>query len=179
MENNVIANRYQVLEHLGQGAQATVFLAEDKQEKRKVAVKILGQISGDSAQLVRRFQREFSACKKFDHPNVVKIFDLGRVENGAWFYTMEYLPYPSLRSILNEKKRLPETEAAKNPASSGLWLLAFSWVGCSSSRSQAREHCLCHWKSTGHRRFWIGPRRRCHSPHGYGNNAGYALLYGP
>ncbi len=113
MEQQLIAKRYLVKKHLGHGAQATVFLATDQQTENDVAIKILGQISNDDLGLVKRFQREFSACKRFDHSNLVKIFDLGQLEDGTWYYTMEYLPYPSLRFVLNERKKMEEKEVVE------------------------------------------------------------------
>ena len=106
MDEKVIAQRYRVIEQLGSGSQARVFLAEDLKTKESVALKILSFMATADESLEARFKREFQICKKLAHKNVVEIFDLKTLKDGTLFYSMEYLPYPSLGELLEKHKRL-------------------------------------------------------------------------
>ena len=71
----MISDRYEILDNLGEGGMADVYLAMDTILNRKVAVKILrGELSSDPIALVR-FQREANAASKLNHPNVVDVYD--------------------------------------------------------------------------------------------------------
>ena len=75
--NRMIADRYQLITSLGAGGMADVYLGEDTILGRKVANKILrGELANDPVTLLR-FQREANAASKFNHPNVVDVYDVG------------------------------------------------------------------------------------------------------
>ena len=80
---------YRVLDMLGEGGMAEVFLAEQSHPvKRRVALKIL-KAGMDSKQVVARFESERQALAVLDHPNIAKIFDGGVAENGRPYFAME------------------------------------------------------------------------------------------
>ena len=75
--NEMIANRYALVQLIGEGGMASVYLAVDTILKREVAVKVLrGDLSKDNTSLVR-FQREANAATKLSHPNIVEVYDVG------------------------------------------------------------------------------------------------------
>ena len=80
---------YRVLDLLGEGGMAEVYLAEQSEPvKRRVALKIV-KAGMDSKQVVARFESERQALAVLDHPNIAKIFDGGIAENGRPYFAME------------------------------------------------------------------------------------------
>jgi serine/threonine protein kinase len=82
--------RYRLLDSLGSGSMSTVYLAEDPQLGKKVALKFLSAgFSGDESR-VRRFEREARAVSALHHPNIVTIDEIGNIDE-RWFIAMEYV----------------------------------------------------------------------------------------
>ena len=94
MAGDLIAGRYRLLETLGRGAMSSVWLAEDEELGRRVAVKTLAP-SADRA----RFEREARAAAALSHPNICSVYDYGEVD-GKPFMVLEYLPNGSLEERL-------------------------------------------------------------------------------
>jgi serine/threonine-protein kinase len=100
--NTLIDGRYKVLSKLGSGGMADVFLAEDEQLGRKVALKLLHERFAADPDFVERFRREAQAAAGLQHPNVVSVYDRGAY--GDTFYiAMEYLPGRSLKQLIREE----------------------------------------------------------------------------
>ena len=76
---------YEIIDLLGQGGMAAVYLARDRRDGREVAVKVLARMRPS---WVQRFSREFDAARRVDHPNVVKVLEAGEAD-GLAFYSME------------------------------------------------------------------------------------------
>ncbi len=90
-------NRYTLIEPLGSGGMAEVYLAHDEVLDRDVALKILrDQYAGDE-EFVERFRREAQSAARLSHPNIVSIYDRGRSEDGAYYIAMEYVPRGTLK----------------------------------------------------------------------------------
>jgi serine/threonine-protein kinase len=90
----LIAGRYRLLEPLGRGAMSSVWLAQDEELERRVAVKMLAQ-SADPA----RFEREARAAAALSHPNICSLYDYGEAA-GRPYMVLEYLPNGSLEERL-------------------------------------------------------------------------------
>ena len=104
MIETLAAGRYRVERELGRGGMATVYLAEDEELGRAVAVKVLPEhLAGEEA-FRARFLREARLAGGLSHPNVVRVYDAGEAE-GRPFIVMEYVPGTSLAEI----RRLPVT----------------------------------------------------------------------
>src|SRR5262245_54387082 len=87
----VIAGRYKLLEELGEGGMGTVWVAEQTQPvRRKVAVKLI-KPGMDSKTVLSRFEAERQALALMDHPNIAKVLDGGRTEQGRPFFVMKYV----------------------------------------------------------------------------------------
>lgn len=87
---NVIADRYEVVSHIGQGGMADVFLAVDTILNRQVAIKILRADLSTDAVSILRFEREAQAAAALAHPNIVEIYDVGDYK-GHHYIVMEYV----------------------------------------------------------------------------------------
>src|SRR3972149_9076720 len=93
------AGRYRLERKLGSGGMADVWLAEDQELGRRVAVKILHERYANDAQFVERFRREATHAAALSHPSVVSIYDRGE-RNGANYIVMEYVEGRQLKELI-------------------------------------------------------------------------------
>src|ERR671932_1289662 len=91
--------RYKVERRLGSGGMANVYLAEDQELGRRVAIKILNDRHAHDASFVERFRREAKNAAALSHPNIVSIYDRGEAE-GTYYIAMEYLDGRSLKELI-------------------------------------------------------------------------------
>ncbi len=103
--------RYQVIRLLGQGNMGKVYLVEDDELKREVALKTLSIGAGIEKVDIARFRREAQAVAKLNHPNIAGIFDLGE-EKGFYFYTMPYIVGQSIKDYLDKNRKFTGRKAA-------------------------------------------------------------------
>jgi eukaryotic-like serine/threonine-protein kinase len=95
---------------IGEGGMGKVFEAVHEIMGRTVAIKVINaSLTIDKTKATRFFQ-EIRALSKLSHPNIVTIYDAGRVKNRHYF-AMELLPGPSLKDYVDSKKMLSEKEA--------------------------------------------------------------------
>lgn len=107
---DVIAKRYTVMNLIGQGGMADVYLAHDEILNRMVAIKVLrSKLSEDPMTLVR-FIREASAASRLSHPNVVDIYDVGETD-GLHYIVMEYIKGQTLKQMITRRGALDQKEA--------------------------------------------------------------------
>jgi serine/threonine-protein kinase len=97
--NKEFDRRYMVMRKLGSGGMADVYLAEDKELGRRVALKLLNERHANDDQFVERFRREAQSAAGLNHPNIVSIFDRGQAE-GTYYIAMEYLEGRTLKELL-------------------------------------------------------------------------------
>jgi tetratricopeptide (TPR) repeat protein len=102
----VLAGRFQILAELGQGGMGRVYKARDFELGDLVAIKILSSAPDDGSVDAERLLREVQICRKITHPNVVRVFDLGRHE-GAIFIIMELLEGQVLVDLIDPALRPP------------------------------------------------------------------------
>jgi beta-lactam-binding protein with PASTA domain len=95
----LFAGRYRLERKLGTGGMADVWLAEDQELGRRVAVKILHERYASDEQFVERFRREATHAAALSHPNIVSIFDRGTAE-GAYYIVMEYVEGRTLKELI-------------------------------------------------------------------------------
>jgi serine/threonine protein kinase len=107
----VIAGKYKLLEHLGSGGMANVFLCEHVTMHRRVALKVLPPAQAKDAGVVERFYREARAVATLDHPNIVRAHDIDR-DDKTHFLVMEYVDGSSLQDIVKKHGPLPIERAA-------------------------------------------------------------------
>jgi eukaryotic-like serine/threonine-protein kinase len=112
--SDILDQRYRLERPLGSGGMAEVWLAEDERLGRWVAVKILAESiqATEDGGLAESIQREARTIASLQHPNIVGIFDAGKVE-GRSYLVMEYVHGYTLRELLDSAGRVSEAEAVK------------------------------------------------------------------
>jgi serine/threonine-protein kinase len=106
----VLASRYRIVAPLGNGASARVYLADDTQLRRRVAVKVLHEGMANDAAFLKRFRAEAQAAAALNHPNVMHVYDSG-ADDGVPYLVCEYLGGGSLRAMLDVGDRLSIPQA--------------------------------------------------------------------
>ena len=106
-----IIGRYKLLEKIGEGGMAVVYMAEQQEPiRRKVALKII-KLGMDTQQVIARFEAERQALALMDHPNIAKVLDAGATETGRPYFVMELVQGTSIteycdKNSLSTKDRL-------------------------------------------------------------------------
>jgi beta-lactam-binding protein with PASTA domain/predicted Ser/Thr protein kinase len=106
----IIDGRYRVVSRLGSGGMADVFLAQDQQLGRNVALKLLHRRFAEDPGFVERFRREAQAAAGLQHPNVVGVYDRGDYD-GTYYIAMEHLSGRSLKQLIREEAPLEPVRA--------------------------------------------------------------------
>lgn len=101
----LLGDRYRIIDTLGEGGMANVYLAEDIILQRKVAVKILRLDLQKEPQTLARFQREALATSELSHPNIVMVLDVG-TDHGLPYMVMEYVDGPDLKDYIRANSPL-------------------------------------------------------------------------
>jgi len=110
-----LRKRYEILEKLGAGGFGTIYKARQVATGQTVAIKVL-HLAADAPPAARekrlaRFQREMQLCARVHHPNIVRLIDSGRAENGDVYTVFEYAPGKNLAQVLTEEGALEPGEA--------------------------------------------------------------------
>jgi serine/threonine protein kinase/tetratricopeptide (TPR) repeat protein len=93
-------SHYRILSKIGAGGMGEVYLAEDERLGRKLALKILPEQFTQDVDRVRRFEQEARAASALNHPNIITIYEIGRVNTGAGdlhFIATEFIEGETLR----------------------------------------------------------------------------------
>jgi eukaryotic-like serine/threonine-protein kinase len=104
--NTLFDGRYRIIRKLGAGGMANVYLAEDQELGRRVAIKILNDRHANDDQFVERFRREAKNAAGLSHPNIVSIYDRGEAE-GTYYIAMEFLDGRSLKELIVSRGPAP------------------------------------------------------------------------
>ncbi len=96
-QSKLFAERYQLLKTIGEGGMGQVCLAKDTLlDNYQLALKVLHPELSKDEEHVKSFFKEAQLNRKINHPNVVRIFDVGQAEEVV-YYTMEYVEGTSLK----------------------------------------------------------------------------------
>jgi len=99
-----IVDRYRLLEKIGEGGMAVVYMAEQKRPiRRKVAFKII-KLGLDTEQVIARFEAERQALAMMDHSNIAKVLDAGATETGRPYFVMELVKGVSITEYCDKNK---------------------------------------------------------------------------
>ncbi len=105
-----VQDAYDVDRKIGEGGMATVFVAEDRKHRRKVAIKVLRPELAASLG-TDRFLREIELAAGLQHPHIVPVYDSGSAD-GCLYYVMPFVEGESLRDLLRREGRIPTERAA-------------------------------------------------------------------
>ena len=108
----VLAQRYEIVEILGQGGMGAVYKATDRELNRTVAIKVIRPDLARDQGIVDRFKQELLLAHQVTHRNVIRIYDLSEAD-GMKFITMEYVEGENLLTLLHEKKKFSAEEAVE------------------------------------------------------------------
>jgi serine/threonine-protein kinase len=106
----VLGGRYRLVAPIGTGASAHVYVADDVELRRRVAVKVLHPALAEDESFLRRFRAEAQAVAGLRHPHVMQVFDWGQDLDGP-FLVLEHLSGGSLRDLLDRGHRLSVSQA--------------------------------------------------------------------
>ncbi len=112
-KGQVVAERYRILEPLGEGGMGTVYKVEHVQIGKPMAMKVLRSELAQDPDVLRRFHREAEAASKLSHPSTVHVFDFGRSEAGWMYLVMEYVDGQDLGQLIDDEGALPFERVAR------------------------------------------------------------------
>ncbi len=101
------ATKYRLLEKFSAGGMGTIYLAEDTQLRRRVALKVL-HTPDASGELSQRMLREARVIAQLEHPGIVPVHDVGDLPDGRVFYVMKFVQGQRLDQYVAVERELPE-----------------------------------------------------------------------
>jgi len=104
--------RYRILDKLGEGGMGTVYLAEDVQLGRRIAIKVPHFDPTEDPDQLRRFYREARTAARIEHPNICPVFDVGEIE-GIHYLTMPFIEGTPLSQLAAGGEPWPPRQAAE------------------------------------------------------------------
>ena len=125
----VIADRFLVIEKLGEGGMGEVYLAEHVRIKRKVALKLMRPWMLGDPVAVGRFHREAENASQISHPNVAQVYDFGETAERVVYLAMEFVEGEPLSKILDREGRLHTVRTAEIIRQTGEALTAAHAMG--------------------------------------------------
>ncbi|HWP41693.1 MAG TPA: serine/threonine-protein kinase, partial [Blastocatellia bacterium] len=102
----VLAERYQIVQKVGQGGMGAIYKAVHMRMDRICALKLLTSISGHDEAAIARFNREAKMASRIDNPHAVTIYDYGEAESGIPYLAMEFIDGKALSQLLAAEKSL-------------------------------------------------------------------------
>jgi serine/threonine-protein kinase len=108
--NTLFDGRYRIVRKLGSGGMANVYLAEDEDLGRRVAIKILNDRYANDELFIERFRREAKSAAALSHPNIVSVYDRGEAE-GTYYIAMEVIEGRSLKELIMTRGPLSIAQA--------------------------------------------------------------------
>jgi eukaryotic-like serine/threonine-protein kinase len=105
-----ISGRYKIIDMIGGGGMANVYLVHDMILDRDVALKMLRLDFANDEEFIRRFHREAQSATSLAHPNIVSIYDVGE-EDGLYYIVMEYVEGQTLKQYIQQHAPLRVDEA--------------------------------------------------------------------
>src|SRR5262249_43933827 len=103
---------YDLIEKVAEGGMGAIYRARHRQTGQVVAIKVMSAHIASNTVLLKRFEQEFKAASRLDHPNIVRAIDYGD-PGSTPFLVMEFVEGESLGQKLERDGRLPETEAIR------------------------------------------------------------------
>ena len=112
MIGEILGDRYELIEIIGEGGMAIVYKAKDKKLNRLVAVKVLKKEFSDNKDIAEKFKREATAIANLSDTNIVNVLDVGHEEEGNIdYFVMEYVSGKTLKDVIVYSGKLDYTTA--------------------------------------------------------------------
>src|SRR5277367_3835470 len=99
----ILNGQFQIQQKIGSGGMGSVYRALQPAMNRMVGIKILHPKLANRADLVSRFRREARAMSHLTHPNTVKVFLYGELDDGSLYIVMEYLDGKNLNQVVRKE----------------------------------------------------------------------------
>jgi serine/threonine protein kinase len=99
--------KYELNDEIGRGGMGTIYLAEDKELSRQVAIKVLNAVDV-APEIQRRMRREAEIIARLEHPGIVPVHDVGQLDDGRVFYVMKYVRGRRLDEHIDESLTINE-----------------------------------------------------------------------
>jgi len=109
---SALSDKYKNMETISAGGMGVITSAIDRKSEKKVAIKTVLPELGSNQKAIALFYSECEAIKKMNHPNIVRIYDVGD-NNGLYYYIMEYLKGINLDKKISKEKKLSIAETIK------------------------------------------------------------------
>ncbi len=109
---DVLANRYEIVERIGEGGMGAVYQARDLELNRVVALKVIRPSLAKNPEILTRFKQELILARQVTHKNVIRIYDLAEFD-GVRFITMDFIDGRDLKSVLRAKGKFEPRQAAE------------------------------------------------------------------
>lgn len=106
--NQLIGDRYRIIEPLGEGGMANVYRAHDIILDRDVSLKLMRLDMRDNESVRRRFENEIAATSALIHPNIIQVYDYGE-DGGSQYLVSEYVSGMDLKRYIAERQPIPVT----------------------------------------------------------------------
>ncbi|HEY4600354.1 MAG TPA: Stk1 family PASTA domain-containing Ser/Thr kinase [Cerasibacillus sp.] len=106
LKGHILDDRYQIIDMIGGGGMANVYLAKDLILNRQVAIKMLRMEFANDEEFIARFDREAQSATSLAHPNIVNIYDVGD-EDHLLYMVMEYVEGMTLKEYIQRFSPLP------------------------------------------------------------------------
>ncbi|MCX7745425.1 MAG: diguanylate cyclase [Clostridia bacterium] len=108
---NIINYKYKISNQIGEGAMSTVWLAEDISAKGQVAIKVLKKdVTSSRVEDIIRFRNEATTVSKLNVPNIVKVYEIGELDN-IHYIVMEYVQGKSLFDFIEEEENISVSDS--------------------------------------------------------------------
>lgn len=104
---SILADRYRILRHLGEGAMGAVYLGEHLKIGRRDAIKVLRPSLVKDPDAIARFARGARNASGIHHPNVCTVFDFAEAGDDFWFLAMEFIDGEELQDLVEREAPLP------------------------------------------------------------------------
>jgi len=99
--------RYRLGELISEGAVGSVYRGRHPSLRRDVAIKVLSNEASTGPQTIARFEREVQLTAQLRHPNTIDIYDVGRGDDGSFYYVMEFVDGMTLQELVDQYGRQP------------------------------------------------------------------------
>ena len=130
-EGTLISGRYLVCNKLGTGGMGIVYRVKDKElDDQVIALKILHAHLSNDEKIFGRFRNEVIVARTLSHPNIIRLYDIGKAKEGFRYISMEYVD----GSTLQDKLKFPASSKNMLPLQESLWIF------CEICRGVAYAH---------------------------------------